>query len=81
MKVEVNETSTKVNSSNGAEAEKAKKPNPFASVKLQNTGVTLVDEDALLGTDNNYEKFEKEGDCSTKPKACANCSCGRAEQE
>jgi len=44
-----------VNSSNGAEAEKAKKPNPFASVKLQNTGVTLVDEDALLGTDNNYE--------------------------
>lgn len=38
-----------------------------------------VDEDALLKDDVVEAKLES--DCSTKPRACKNCSCGRAEME
>jgi hypothetical protein len=59
----------------------AKKPNPFAKVVISNDNAELVDEDNLLSGENEYKKLEKPEDCSTKPKACKNCSCGRAEQE
>jgi len=41
----------------------------------------LVDEDALLAGDNADDAIKASGDCSTKPRACADCSCGRAEAE
>ena len=41
----------------------------------------LVDEDALLAGDDAADGIKASGDCSTKPRACANCSCGRAEAE
>jgi len=42
----------------------------------------LVDEDALLAEAPAGEAVGGgKGDCSTQPKACANCSCGRAELE
>lgn len=40
----------------------------------------LMDEDDLL--DKDFKAPEApEGGCITKPRACANCSCGRAERE
>jgi hypothetical protein len=45
-------------------------------------GTGLVDEDALLKAAPAVEaKGEGKSGCSTKPKACANCSCGRKELE
>jgi hypothetical protein len=41
----------------------------------------LVDEDALLAGDNAEDAIKATGDCSAKPRACADCSCGRAEAE
>eukprot|EP01015_Nassula_variabilis_P005374 TRINITY_DN1392_c0_g1_i7.p1 TRINITY_DN1392_c0_g1~~TRINITY_DN1392_c0_g1_i7.p1 ORF type:complete len:298 (+),score=41.45 TRINITY_DN1392_c0_g1_i7:50-943(+) len=56
------------------------KKNPFAAVKLGAT--EMIDEDALLDENETYQKFGVEAeDCSTKPKACKNCSCGRKELE
>lgn len=41
----------------------------------------LIDEDALISGEAPKPQGEGEGGCSTKPKACANCSCGRKELE
>jgi hypothetical protein len=52
-----------------------------ASASLEKEG-TLIDEDALLARAPVPEaKGEGKSSCSTKPKACANCSCGRKELE
>jgi hypothetical protein len=56
------------------------KSNPFAKVKIVNQS-DLIDENNLLANETEYKKIETSGDCSTKPKACKNCSCGRAEME
>merc|ERR1719230_1532658 len=40
----------------------------------------LIDEDALLG-EVPKPVGQGKSDCSSKPKACANCSCGRKELE
>lgn len=42
----------------------------------------MVDETLLIDANEKYEKMGegKEG-CSTKPRACANCTCGRKERE
>lgn len=57
-----------------------KKDNPFTAMSIENKAET-IDEDALLSGEADYNKLEKPEDCSTKPKACKDCSCGRAEQE
>ena len=60
----------------------APKKNVFASAKVS-AGVK-IDEEALLKNDGEYKKIEKvedSGNCSTKPKACKNCTCGRKELE
>ncbi|CAE7675036.1 unnamed protein product [Symbiodinium sp. KB8] len=44
-------------------------------------GAAVVDEDALLAGDDAADAIKAPSDCSTKPRACANCSCGRAEAE
>ena len=54
--------------------------NPFKTVKLGDGGL-LIDEDKLLSNEAGYDKLAKEENCSTKPKACKNCSCGRKELE
>lgn len=43
----------------------------------------LIDEDSLLdSSDAQLPSYsESGGDCSTKRRACKNCSCGRAERE
>ncbi|KAH6574132.1 hypothetical protein BASA50_010055 [Batrachochytrium salamandrivorans] len=41
----------------------------------------LEDEDMLLDKDDLVLPTTKAADCSTKKKACKNCSCGRAEME
>jgi hypothetical protein len=40
-----------------------------------------IDEDSLLGDDVPKAVGKGKSDCSTQPKACANCSCGRKELE
>lgn len=47
-------------------------------------GAALIDENALLDDAEKAQKPAASGDgggCATKPTACANCSCGRAEAE
>lgn len=45
-------------------------------------GAELVDEASLVEGGAGYEAMGKgKSDCSAKPKACANCSCGRKELE
>lgn len=59
-----------------------KKANPFAKFAAQETSnKELVNEDNLLENETEYNPLGKDESCSTKPKACANCSCGRAELE
>lgn len=41
----------------------------------------LVDEDSLLKDAVPVTEATVKSDCSTKPRACKNCSCGRAEME
>merc|ERR1712137_149245 len=55
----------------------AKKPNPFANLK----GKEIISEDTLLNGDKFEVKTIAKEDCSTKPKACKNCACGRADAE
>eukprot|EP01064_Diplonema_japonicum_P018862 TRINITY_DN27544_c0_g1_i1.p3 TRINITY_DN27544_c0_g1~~TRINITY_DN27544_c0_g1_i1.p3 ORF type:complete len:137 (+),score=35.32 TRINITY_DN27544_c0_g1_i1:54-464(+) len=41
-----------------------------------------IEEDAMLTTEDKETKVaEKGSDCRTQKKACANCTCGRAEEE
>lgn len=67
-----------IEATNG-KTEEQKKENPFAKFKIDNAD--LVDENALLKDDPSYNPLSKAEDCSTKPKACKNCSCGRKELE
>ena len=56
-------------------------------IKISNTSnivnakSEIIMEDELIDPYDNYQKFAKENDCITKPKACKNCNCGRADQE
>jgi len=61
---------------------KEEKANPFAKFSVQNTDdKEIINEDNLLENEEGYNQLGKDEPCSTKPKACANCSCGRAELE
>jgi len=51
-----------------------------AAASLAVQGVATIDEDALLG-DVPAPLGKGKSDCSSQPKACANCSCGRKELE
>jgi len=70
-KTQTNEAEGKTQTSN--------KENPFAKFKIDNSD--LLDENALLKDDPSYSKLSTVENCSTKPKACKNCSCGRKELE
>ncbi|OEH74609.1 anamorsin related protein [Cyclospora cayetanensis] len=42
----------------------------------------LVDEDSLVDLSQTYQPLGKgRSDCASRPKACANCTCGRKEAE
>lgn len=42
----------------------------------------LVDEDALIDSGESYKPIGKgRNDCASRPRACANCTCGRKEAE
>lgn len=52
--------------------------NPFA----QPAQGDMIDDDQLLDNDVVVpSKEEEDASCSTKPRACKNCSCGRKEAE
>lgn len=61
-----------------AEENPKKKINAFKKVKLEGKA-NAIDEEVLLKNDEVGEKLKT--DCSTQPKACKNCSCGRKELE
>ena len=65
------------------EKSEPKKANPFAKFSVQaSTEGELINEDNLLDNEESYKPLATTDDsCSTKTKACANCSCGRAELE
>lgn len=58
-----------------------------AAARMDRTEITQtkasakIDEDALLGDEVPKPVGKGKSDCSTQPKACANCSCGRKELE
>lgn len=53
--------------------------NPFKNSESFKTGKKIVEEDLLKN--DEVKTSEIGGDCSTKPKACKNCSCGRKQLE
>jgi hypothetical protein len=70
------------NSQKVAEKPQEQKANPFAKFSVQNTdNKEIINEDNLLENEEGYNRLGADEPCSTKPKACANCSCGRAELE
>lgn len=53
-----------------------------ASVAVGSAGDDLVDEDTLIDTSETYRPIGKgRSDCASRPRACANCTCGRKEAE
>ncbi|KAL8448153.1 hypothetical protein Emed_003966 [Eimeria media] len=53
-----------------------------ASSALGGEAANLVDEDALIDSAEAYKPIGKgRSDCAARPRACANCTCGRKEQE
>jgi len=75
VKVNMNDDDVKL----GGEEQKT---NPFAKFSAQAVNnKEIIDEDNLLDNEASYNRLGADESCSTKPKACANCSCGRAEQE
>ncbi|KAL8432304.1 hypothetical protein Efla_000888 [Eimeria flavescens] len=53
-----------------------------ASSALGGGADDLVDEDALIDTAETYKPMGKgRSDCAARPRACANCTCGRKEEE
>jgi hypothetical protein len=90
VKINIEDTVVKVNGVKSqqmeiektAEKTEEKKTNPFAKFKIQNTDDRdLINEDNLLQNETGYNRLGNDQDCTTKPKACANCTCGRAELE
>jgi len=73
-----NTTTVKIDANDSGEVIKA---NPFAQFSTQAKNEDLINEDNLLDNEIEYNKLGNDESCSTKPKACANCSCGRAELE
>lgn len=73
-----NTTTVKIDANDSGEVKKA---NPFAQFSTQAKNEDLINEDNLLDNEIEYNKLGNDESCSTKPKACANCSCGRAELE
>ncbi|KAL8455314.1 hypothetical protein Emag_000898 [Eimeria magna] len=53
-----------------------------ASSALGGEAGDLVDEDALIDSAETYKPMGKgRSDCAARPRACANCTCGRKEEE
>lgn len=73
-----NTTAVKIDANDSGEVKKA---NPFAQFSTQGKTDDLINEDNLLDNEVGYNRLGNDESCSTKPKACANCSCGRAEME
>jgi len=72
---------TKVPTAKGYDVEfSCSKPTWAAGTVASIAGTDLINEDELLGEVPAPEGKGK-SDCSSKPKACANCSCGRKELE
>jgi len=72
----------KLNADDDIKPAEEKKENPFAKFSTQAVNnKEIIDEDNLLDNEATYNRLGADESCSTKPKACANCSCGRAEQE
>lgn len=59
---------------------KSKNKNQWKNIVPEYKGDLIVEEE-LVDPFDTYQKFSKETDCITKPKACKNCNCGRAEKE
>jgi len=57
------------------------KTNTWADLKESVDQDNLIQEDDLLEGEDEYKKLASSSDCMTKPKACKNCTCGRAELE
>lgn len=76
------DTVLKTVAQNGNGTTEVKKANPFAAFSAQaSNNKQTIDEENLLDNEEGYNKLGNDSNCSTKPKACANCSCGRAELE
>jgi len=74
-----NTSAVKIDANDSSEVKKA---NPFAQFSVQGKKTEeLINEDNLLDNEAGYNRLGNDESCSTKPKACANCSCGRAELE
>jgi len=74
-----NTSAVKIDANDSSEVKKA---NPFAQFSVQGKNTEeLINEDNLLDNEAGYNRLGNDESCSTKPKACANCSCGRAELE
>jgi hypothetical protein len=82
VKIGVEDETVLKNSTQNNASSDAKKANPFAAFSNQAVNnKQTIDEENLLKDETGYNKLGNDESCSTKPKACANCSCGRAELE
>jgi hypothetical protein len=61
---------------------KNKTDNPWKLIKLEDKPELILEKELIdPKAKDTYQKFSKEDDCITKPKACKNCRCGRADEE